>query len=442
MAIIPQRQLFGWREIEDLGELERLRLVLEHLPDGELMAALERERGRGRDDYPVRAVWNSLLAGIVYQHPSIESLRRELLRNAQLRQLCGFDILQGARAVPPAWAYTRFVRKLQRRLPQLEAIFRRAVGGLAEVLPDFGKTLALDGKAIKSHARGRKRDEKQMRRPDGRRDTDADWGVKTYAGRRGDGTPWQKLVNWFGYCLHLVVDTKYELPVDFMVTRASASEVKVAHRLVERMAAERPEMLSRCAYFLGDKAYDDGKLLDKLWTGHRIKPVIDIRDCWQDGEETHLVGGWENVVHDYRGRVYCHCPQTGLRRELAYGGFEERRQTLKYRCPALHYGLECRGRERCRVKSGIRIALKEDSRVFTPVARSSYRWRRLYAQRTAVERVNSRLDRCFGLEQHFVRGLGKMKLKCTLALAVMLAMALGRMKEKRGEHLRSLVKAA
>jgi len=148
----------GWQEIEDLGELERLRLVLDHRPDGDLMAALERDRGRGRDDYPVRAVWNSILAGIVYQHPSVASLRRELLRSAQLRQLCGFDVLLGVRATPPAWVYARFLRKLLRRLDQLEAMFRRAVADLQQQLPDFGEVLALGGKAISSHARGRKRD--------------------------------------------------------------------------------------------------------------------------------------------------------------------------------------------------------------------------------------------------------------------------------------------
>ncbi|MDP2995576.1 MAG: transposase, partial [Anaerolineales bacterium] len=248
-----------------MGELERLRLVLDHLPDEDLMVALEQDRGRGRDDYPVRAVWNSILAGIVYQHPSIESLRRELLRNAQLRQLCGFNVLLGARAAPPAWVYTRFLRKLLGRLDQLETMFRRTIVGLRQELPDFGEVLALDGKAIESHARGRKRDEKRPRRPDGRRDTDADWGTKTYRGQRDDGSLWQKAISWFGYCLHLVVDTKYELPVDFMVTRASASEVKIAHRLVDRMAVERPELLVGCKHFLGDKAYDDVKLLDKLW---------------------------------------------------------------------------------------------------------------------------------------------------------------------------------
>jgi hypothetical protein len=30
MAIIPQLCIFGWKEIEELGDLERLRLVLEY----------------------------------------------------------------------------------------------------------------------------------------------------------------------------------------------------------------------------------------------------------------------------------------------------------------------------------------------------------------------------------------------------------------------------
>ena len=65
MATIPQKSLFSWKEIEALGDLERLRLVLEWIPDEALMRVLERERGKGRNDYPVRPVWNSLLAGVV-----------------------------------------------------------------------------------------------------------------------------------------------------------------------------------------------------------------------------------------------------------------------------------------------------------------------------------------------------------------------------------------
>jgi hypothetical protein len=73
MAIISQQTLFVWSEIEELGDLERLRLVIEYMPDEWLMRKLEDERGKGRDDYPVRAVWNSILAGVVFQHISVSS---------------------------------------------------------------------------------------------------------------------------------------------------------------------------------------------------------------------------------------------------------------------------------------------------------------------------------------------------------------------------------
>jgi len=57
-----------------------------------------------------------------------------------------------------------------------------------------------------------------------------------------------------------------------------------------------------------------------------------------------------------------------------------------------------------------------------------------------VERVNSRLDESFGFEKHYIRGKKKMEIKCGIALCVMLAMALGRIKEKQAEEMRSLIK--
>jgi len=276
IAIIPQQRLFGWQEIDELGDLERFLLVVNHLPDEQLMQKLERERGKGRDDCPVRAVWNSILAGIVFQHVSVESLRRELCRNGQLRELCGFDPARGEDAVPPSYIYSRILVKLMRHADEVENIFTRLVDEIRVLLPDFGRILAIDSKAVSSLARGKKRD----------------------------------------------------------------------------------------------------------------------------------------------------------------------RETLKYRCPARHYGVECRGMEQCAATGGIRIPLVEDRRIFTPLARSSYKWKTLYKKRTAVERVNARLDEAYGFEKHFIRGLKKMKLRCGLALMVMLAMAVGRLRQKQGIDLRSLVKAA
>ncbi len=57
MAINRRPSLFSWRSVESRSDLDRLRLVLETLPDEELMKRLEAKRGRGRNDYPVRAVW-------------------------------------------------------------------------------------------------------------------------------------------------------------------------------------------------------------------------------------------------------------------------------------------------------------------------------------------------------------------------------------------------
>ena len=441
MAIIPQKHLFQWEEIETLGDLERLSLVLKHLPDEELMTTLERERGVGRDDYPIRPVWNSILAGVVYQHQSIESLRRELLRNGQLRNLCGFDPAKGQAAVPPSWAYTRFLKLLFAHAELVNAMFDNLVDELCKLLPDFGNILAADSKGIRSHARPRRKDS-PVTKPDGRRDLDANIGKKTYKGTREDGSTWERVTEWFGYKLHLVVDAVYELPVAFSVTPAAESDITQAPKLLDQVKERHPQLLERTDTWASDKAYDDTKFISRLWDEEEIKPVIDIRNMWKDGEATKLVGGTRNVVYDYKGSVSCVCMSTGEQRQMAYGGFEKDRNTLKYLCPARHYGTECPAKGQCAVKSCVRIKLDEDRRVFTPIARSSYAWERAYKHRTAVERVNSRLDVSFGFEQHFIRGQRKMELRCGLALIVMLAMAVGRIKENQEEHMRSLVWAA
>lgn len=87
----------------------------------------------------------------------------------------------------------------------------------------------------------------------------------------------------------------------------------------------------------------------------------------------------------------------------------------------------------------VRVPLKENRRTFTPLARSSYSWERVYDKRTAVERVNSRLDVSFGFERHFIRGKKKMQARMGLALVVMLAMAVGWIESDEPEKMRSLV---
>jgi hypothetical protein len=438
MATIAQKPLFGWDQIEALGDLKRLQLVLENLPDEPLVHALEQERNRGRDRYPIRPMWNALIAGVVFQHPTVEALLRELRRNAQLRQVCGFEVLRVLKAVPNSWAFSRFLANVMRHLPLIEQMFHTLVDQLTELLPGFGASLAIDGKALASFAPGKSEKE----HPDGRGDSDGEWGIHEYSGTHADGTAWKTVKKWFGYAIHLLVDSQYELPVGFTVTRANASEVVEGHKLLEQQVEKHPQIVERCQEVAADRAYDDGKLICKVWEEWEALPVIDIRNCWQDGELTRVVSGFENVVYDYRGTVSCVCPKSGTQREMAYGGFERDRMTLKYRCPAQHYGYQCAGAGSCELGKAVRIPLDEDRRVFTPLARSSLKWERCYDRRTAVERVNARLDTSFGFEKHTIRGLKKMSTRCTLALAVMLAMAVGRIKANQAGAMRSLLKAA
>ena len=127
------------------------------------MLTLEAGRGRGRNDYPVRAVWNWLLAGIVFGHESIESLRREWSRNAQLRPLCGFEPLLGADGVPPPWVYSRFFKVLFKHKALMEEMVEEPVAALGRELPGFGKVLAMDTKALRTTARGCKKGQEPTR---------------------------------------------------------------------------------------------------------------------------------------------------------------------------------------------------------------------------------------------------------------------------------------
>ena len=442
MARIPQN-LFGWQEVFGDRGLSTIEMIRDKLPDEKVMRLLEKNRGNGRNDYPIRPMWNSILAGVVYQHASIESLRRELLRNGGLRDVCGFDPILGIKAVPTPRAYSHFMKLLIEIRPEIDrGMFDKLVEELKEVLPDYGKYLGIDSKAVNSAGKAGV-DKKQ----DGRRDIDADWGKKEYKGKREDGTMWEKVVKWFGYKIHILADTNYEIPIAYKVTRASANDSPLLEELFKETEDKHPQILEDAEDLTADRGYDSEGNNKLLWDKYKIKPLIDIRNMWKDekGQTRPLhPDKADNIVYDFKGAIYCHCPLTDKRYTMAYQGFEKDRETLKYRCPAKAYGFICKGQAVCSGDNGygriVRVPIETDRRIFTPIARSSYAWRREYKRRTAVERINSRIDLSFGFEHHFIRGLAKMEVKVGLAMVVMLALALGSIEAKQKELMRSLVK--
>lgn len=475
--------LFSWADVEKLPELRRLDLVLDTLPDGELIAALESARGRGRDDYPVRAMWRALVAGVVFGHRSIASLLRELGRNPALLAACGFDPLarqsrprtvlerDGERSrvvsltapcrssIPSHWNFSRFVRRVVEHEALVRAMFERLREELMEALPDFGEHLGYDGKALESHSTGR------VNRDTGTpSDRDADWGRhETHGVDANSGTPWTKVKTWFGYGLHLIADTRYEVPVDYRVTPASHSEVKELEAMVGEGFEDCPELARRCRDLCADRGLDSGPLKATLWDDYRIRPLIEPRELWReekampDYDPTRPITRAlfperaDTLVYTEKGQVQCRCPASGEKRDLAFWGFESDRNTLKYRCPAAVYDLQCTGREACERGAGghvgaygriVRIDLDEhDRRIFTPTPWGSPSWKRGYHRRSALERINNRIDHGYEFEQHFIRGLARMRTRVGVALAVMLALALGHLRAGRCESMRSLFAA-
>ena len=147
-------------------------------------------------------------------------------------------------------------------------------------------------------------------------------------------------------------------------------------------------------------------------------------------------------------QVRCRCPSTGEERDLAFWGFDSGRNALKYRCPAAAHGFACEGRAACERMGGgqpgqygrvVRIGLDQhDQRIFTPAPYGSPAWKRGYRRRAALERINARVDRSFEFEQHFIRGLSRMRTRVGLALSVMMALALGQVRAGRPGRMRSL----
>ena len=84
---------------------------------------------------------------------------------------------------------------------------------------------------------------------------------------------------------------------------------------------------------------------------------------------------------------------------------------------------------------------KHDRRIFTPTPWGSPMWRRGYNRRSAMERINARLDRSFDCEFHYTHSPANIKARVGLALAVMMVPALPHLRARPAERIRSLVGA-
>lgn len=439
MAQLQQPYLpLDWDSIEQSPDLERVEMVLKHLPDEALMRALESRRMGRPDATSVRVKWNCLLVARLLGHGSMQSLLRELKRNPLLRRVVGINPARGPGGVPDKDEMSRFWKKLVGEFGrEVESVESACVEELRGHLPGLGEQLGVDTTGLRTWARGR-------RRPAQSADPEADWGHKIRRWKGQDGKEHEDVTKWFGYKAHLLVDTRYELPMGRRVTRASRPDNEKVLELVAELKRRHGQVSPRS--LSADKAYDDGELIAALWQEHRLRAVFDLRDSAQDGEDGEPLQGGRNVLLGDDGRVYCYAKESSslVRQAMAPWGFEASRGTLKYRCPAAVFGTRCAERSRCgmsRYGRVVRVKNHADWRRFGPMARNTKQWKRLYRSRTACERVNGRLKGGLGLDDLYVRGLRNVALSLDLAILVLYALALGHLK-RGAKHWRSYTRIA
>ena len=425
MRVAITKPLFAWDCLDDSPDLTTIAEFLHALPDGRLLEALHRSRGRGRDDYPVTALWGVVVLTVLLRHLSIEACLAELRRNEKLRQLIGIG---SPAEVPKKWNISRFQQVLgqQPHLTLLQEIFNVMAQRLAQVVPQLGRHTAGDATALSARRQRAKEDEPSpLDQPTG--------GKKQYTDEQGRVT---KVVEWFGYKLHLLVDVQHEVALAYRVTSANRGDGETLPELLQQARVNLGDDLpqqpsaSRIETLAYDKAAD-GENVHRTLHEANIQPVIQIRSMWQEQPERMLPGhdGNSNVVYDEAGTVYCYdkLSDTPVRRQMAYIGHEKSRGTLKYRCPAAHCGLPCASYDRCnagkRYGMTVRVKREIDLRRFPPIPRATKTFERLYKSRTAVERVNARMKIFWGADDGNVTGAERFHANVAVVMLVHIGLA-------------------
>jgi len=422
MQIHATKPLFPWDELEVSPTLATLRLVLGSIPDVPLLDALRRRRHNGCDTYPVNVLWGVLLLAIILRHTTMEACLEELRRNAPLRLLVG---IENEESVPNGWNITRFLAVLGQEpyLSLLREVFDQMAQRLGSVVPDLGRHTAGDSTGLSGR---REPDDKRRQAEIDQKLPQASGGRKEYKDDEGKIT---KVVEWFGYKLHLLVDVKHEIVLAYDITDTRTGDNERIEALVEQGRANLPEdRIETLAY---DKAADDIKVHETLHEAG-IKPLIRNRACWpKDGEQERVIGGKIplHIVHDEAGTVYCYdtAGPAPVRRAMSYAGYESSRGTLKYRCPARVEGFACPSEEKCNggkpYGMTVRVPHEIDLRRFPAIPRGTKQFERMYKGRTSVERVNARLKVFWGLDDGNVVGSRRFCAHVGAVLVVHLAFA-------------------
>ena len=194
------------------------------------------------------------------------------------------------------------------------------------------------------------------------------WGVK----KNSDG----KNTFWFGFKGHLAVSTKSQYIVACLMSSGSLSDSKAAIPLLKKVVEVMPNQFTTAIF---DAGYDYEAIYRQI-LNQDMKAVIP----YVKRRESEILGFDANFRPTcVREHSYC------------YDSFDEKYQSLKFTRPK--ECATCPLREDSLCQKVFKIKCETDIRKYTYPARGSILWKKLYKERTAVERVNAYLKEYFQL---------------------------------------------
>jgi len=392
---ILQETLFSLEELQKIEFKNRLPIFFSALDLRPYAKKLVSSSPQGATPHDREAILRALLAAPLEGITTFTGLHDRLDKDLRFRYQCGFDI---SRSIPSISTLSRVFSAITKK-GLAEKLFYDLVHQCYEERIIVGNTIAIDSTAIDAY---------EQKKPKSKQDgVNATWGAKFDS--------FGNKLTWFGYKIHLAVDTKSELPVALEVTPAHVNDGDMGPPLVEKIASQG--FIDKVNFIIGDAGYDQLKnyQIAHYYEAQAIIP-LNLRN-----EKEPPAGFSSNGT-----------PRCSMGYDMIYWGCDG--NYLKFRCPHALGKVDCPyGTLWCSSSDYgmvVKVNTKDNLRRFSIPHRNTRKWNELYNQRGSVERCNSRLKEYLTANDLHVGGIEKVKTHVFLNAIVLLASALALKKHK------------
>lgn len=411
MSIIRQESLFDLQDLYDLEPTQRFDAIFSAIDIDPILTVVSK---KSRFGPPIKlnyaAMIYSLVARISERIPFIKDLVHRLKHDFLFRLDCGFLVSDH---VPSEAAFSRLITHISESnvLERVQETLLLQAISEGFVTDD---TIAIDATHIEARDQAPTKEEKPESEPKkrGRKSKeerekwllekaekeaslslykktieaqldeslhdlrtlvpiDPKWGIK----KNSEG----KNTFWFGYKGHLAVGTKSQYILQSLFSSGSLNDGKAAIPLLKGIQERLPSLVIRFGTL--DAGYDYVPIYEQIY---RMKAQSVIP--YNKKNEPDPIGYDKYFA-----------PTCVREHSYRYDSFDPKYETIKYTRPKECHDCPLAKDSLC--QKVYKVKITTDLRRYTAPARGSKKWKDIYKQRTAVERVNAYLKEYFQLNQ-------------------------------------------